>query len=105
MNYNDLKQKNRKEIYDNEIKNLLYYLTIKKLAKVENSDGNHCDCTTKNNYVIRILKQGKEEYHIFPEVLKCDQESGLKFIEELRNAFERIPANDRNNDELNLEGH
>jgi putative uncharacterized protein (fragment) len=105
MNYNDLKQKNRKEIYDNEIKNLLYYLTIKKLAKVENSDGSHCDCTTKNNYVIRILKQGKEEYHIFPEVLKCDQESGLKFIEELRNAFERISANDRNNHELNLEGH
>lgn len=105
MNYNDLKQKNRKEIYDNEIKDLLHYLTIKNMAKVENSGSNHCDCITKNNYVIRILKQGKEKYHIFPEVLKCDQESGLKFIEELRNAFERMSANDSNNHELNLERH
>ena len=83
----DLTHKKRRKVNDQAIVNLLHYLTVINLSRLE-----------KPEYVIRILKQGKNEYHFFPELLKCDQRLGLKFVEDLRMIFERMLEYDGNSD-------
>ena len=100
MAVDDLTYKKRRKVNDKSIQDLLHYLTVKNLSGLENPDGRCCGCVTKNEYVIRILKQGKNEYHIFPELLKCDQQSGLKFIEDLRMTFEKMLVYDGNCDDF-----
>lgn len=94
----DLTHKKRKKVNDQAIVNLLHYLTVINLSRLEKPDWSRCGCVTKNEYVIRILKQGKNEYHFFPELLKCDQRLGLKFVEDLRMIFERMLEYDGNSD-------
>ena len=100
MTVDNLTHKTRRRVNDKSIQDLLHYLTVKNLSGLENPDGRCCGCVTKNEYVIRILKQGKNEYHIFPELLKCDQQSGLKFIEDLRMTFEKMLVYDGNCDDF-----
>lgn len=48
ISYEELKWKDRKKVNDNDIKRLLYYISIKSLGQLENPDGRRCDCVTKN---------------------------------------------------------
>jgi len=95
ISYEELKWKDRKKVNDNDIKRLLYYISIKSLGQLENPDGRRCDCVTKNEYVIKIVKRRRTKFYMFPELLGCDQETELGFIENLRNAFDRVSANNR----------
>jgi len=98
LSVDDLTHKKRRKVNDQAIANLLHYLTVKNLSRLEKPDWSRCGCVTKNEYVIRILKQEKNEYHFFPELLKCDQRLGLKFVEDLRMIFERMLDLDGNSD-------
>lgn len=81
----------RREITDERLSLLIHSLIYKNLDELSKIKYNDCKGLTKNEYIIKVVRNKKAETYIFPEILMCSDKSTLKFIDELYQYFVALP--------------
>ena len=82
MDYKIISDKTRIKIDDSKLADLLKSLMNKDLE------------ITKNEYVIRIKSNAEVKEFVFPELLRCDEQSPLAFLGWLRSVFTKFRQTD-----------
>lgn len=78
---------NATEIQNDDLKKLLTKIDLKEFAKIKDYSKCNCKEITKTEYIIRYIKDEKEQNFVFNEVLNCDIKSPCYFLEQLSTHF------------------
>lgn len=87
MDYKKISDKPRLKIDDSKLVNFFNSLMNKDLESLSKIKDYKCSGITKNEYVIRIKSKAEIKEFVFPELLRCDDQSSLTFLEDLRFIF------------------
>lgn len=94
MDYKIISDKTRIKIDDSKLADLLKSLMNKDLETLSKIEDCKCSGITKNEYVIRIKSNAEVKEFVFPELLRCDEQSPLAFLGWLRSVFTKFRQTD-----------
>ncbi|MCS6818573.1 MAG: hypothetical protein NZ522_01385 [Chitinophagales bacterium] len=78
---------NATEIQNDDLKKLLTKIDFKEFAKIKDYSKCNCKVITKTEYIVRYIKNKKEQNFVFNEVLNCDVKSPCYFLEKISKYF------------------